>query len=660
MSEKVEKKPFQPEDLFKMKFIQGAALSPDGKRAVYGLERVDAEELKPYKSLWMLDIESGETRQFTSEKTGGGNPQFSPDSKQIAFIAAQDGIPQVFLMPVDGGEAHPLTKMTQGVGGGLAWSPDGKYIAFTAGPKQDEKPDPKKPYRITRSVYRFDGIGYLHDKLQDIYIIPLDGGDGKPGEVKQLTCDDCMNSDPTWSPDGTQLLFISSMQPEKFGLHQDLKITDLEGNQRDLTAHWGTAGKAVWMPDGEQVLFMGSPDGLPIGSKTDLWLVSKDGGEPQCRTHGLAVGVGGGVQPDMPVALAPVIAVTTDGKKALLDVHEGGKVEIYEISLEGKESWKPLLGGDATTTLIGLACGRLLYRVSTFNDPINLYCADADGKNTCQLTHLNKELISGWALPEVERLLYPSVDGVQVEGWLVKPAAGSPPYPTVLYIHGGPHSAFGYTFSFDFQMLAGAGFAVLFINHRASTGYGDSFSTAIKGDWGNLDYHDLMYGVDYGIQKGLVDGDRMGVCGLSGGGNLSCWIVGNTDRFKAAVPENPVANWLSFYGVSDVGVWFAVEELGGHPHEIPEIYKKCSPVTYAHNCTTPTLLVQGEFDYRCPAEQSEQFYTILKANGCVAEMLRLPNSPHAGSIGGSPLIRKAQNDALLDWMNRYVLGKTSE
>ncbi len=198
--------------------------------------------------------------------------------------------------------------------------------------------------------------------------------------------------------------------------------------------------------------------------------------------------------------------------------------------------------------------------------------------------------------------------------------------------------------------------AVLFVNQRASTGYGNEFATAIKGDWGNLDYKDLMAGVDYAIEKGIADAERLGCCGISGGGNLSCWIVGQTERFKAAVPENPVTNWASFYGVSDIGPFFAAEELGGLPHEIPEVYARCSPITFAHRCTTPTLLVQGEHDWRCPTEQSEQFYAVLKANDCIVEMLRLPNSPHVGSIAGPPVLRRAQNEALLEWMNRYVLG----
>jgi dipeptidyl aminopeptidase/acylaminoacyl peptidase len=205
-------------------------------------------------------------------------------------------------------------------------------------------------------------------------------------------------------------------------------------------------------------------------------------------------------------------------------------------------------------------------------------------------------------------------------------------------------------------MLTGAGYAVLFVNQRGSTGYGDEFSTRIIGDWGNLDYKDLMAGVDFVIQKGIADPDRLGCCGLSGGGNLTCWIVGQTDRFKAAVPENPVTNWVSMYGVADIGPWFVPAEMGELPHEIPEVYRRCSPITYAHRCTTPTLLIQGEHDYRCPTEQSEQFYAVLKASGCVVEMVRLPASFHAASIRGAPVVRRIQNEALLDWMNRYVLG----
>lgn len=227
-------------------------------------------------------------------------------------------------------------------------------------------------------------------------------------------------------------------------------------------------------------------------------------------------------------------------------------------------------------------------------------------------------------------------------------------------MHGGPHNSYGNIFHFEAQMFAGAGYAVLMINHRGSVGYGNEFANATFGDWGNLDYQDLMAGVDSVIARGIADPDRMGCCGLSFGGYMSCWIVGQTDRVKAAVPEEPITNILSMYGTSDIGTNGFPLELGGKPHEIIDTYLRCSPITHAHKCTTPTLLIQGDADYRCPPEQSEQFYTVLKANGCTVEMLRLPWSPHMGAIAGPLPWRKAQNDALLDWMNRYVLEDSTE
>jgi dipeptidyl aminopeptidase/acylaminoacyl peptidase len=231
------------------------------------------------------------------------------------------------------------------------------------------------------------------------------------------------------------------------------------------------------------------------------------------------------------------------------------------------------------------------------------------------------------------------------------------PYPTILYTHGGPHGAFGNTFQFEFHMLAGAGFGVLFVNYSGSGGYNDAFGTRLVGEWGNYDYRDSMLGVDYAIARGLADPDRLGCAGLSYGGYMSCWIVGQTDRFKASVPENPLTNLVSRYGTVDIGPQHGIRELGGTPWDKPDVYRRCSPITYAHKCKTPTLLIQGESDFRCTAEQAEQFYAVLKANGCTAEMLRLPGMFHAGSITGPIPVRRAQNEALLDWMKRYVLGR---
>jgi dipeptidyl aminopeptidase/acylaminoacyl peptidase len=651
-----EKRSIEQADLFRFKFMSGAKLSPDGKSAVYVLSHVDDKEVE-YSALWIVSVESGVSRQLTAGTARDFSPEWSPDGKKIAFLSSRGGIPQVYIIPVDGGEASVLTSVKQGVSGGPVWSPDGNTIAFLAGPAGDP-PDPKKPYRITRSVYRYDGAGYLQNIVPNIHIIPASGG-----ETSQLTNDGFIKGflgGITWSPDSKEILYTASMPPDSLNIYYwDIRIVNVNGEVRDVVKDCLLPMSVNYTPDGSHVVYAGvRPEGT-IGSKADLWIVDVKGGKPECRTKGFDIGLGSGLQGDSPEMIMGPIQVSQDGKKAYANVQLGGSVQIYEFSLHGKETWKSLVGGDRSCPLISMSNKHLFYAVNDLISTHNLFVCNLDGSEEKQMTRNNAEFLSGLKLPETEHLLFPGVDGEQVEAWYMKPTNGATaPYPTILYIHGGPYGAFGHTFSFDFQMLAGAGFGVLFVNHRASTGYGEKFSLAIKRDWGNLDYKDLMSGVDFAIEKGLADPDKLGCCGLSGGGNLSCWIVGQTDRFKAAVPENPVTNWFSMYGVSDIGAWFGETEMGGKPHEAWDTYAKCSPITYAHRCKTPTLLVQGEMDFRCPAEQSEQFYTVLKANGCIVEMLRLPFSPHGGSIAGPVIVRKAQNEALLDWMERFVMGKS--
>jgi dipeptidyl aminopeptidase/acylaminoacyl peptidase len=652
-----EKRTVHPDDLFRLQFIHDGRLSPDGTRVVYALSHVDGEgdDEKEHMALWLASLDGGQARQLTSGKTSDSTPRWSPDGKQIAFMSARGEKPQLYLIPVDGGEARPLTKLKQGVGGGPEWSPDGKHIAFTAMPEREPR-DPAKPYRLNRHPYRFDGMGYLDDVVQDIYVVNVDSG-----EVQQLTTDRAMNSQPQWSPDGQEILYSVAFDVESKRWEPGLRVVNLKGEVRDVVKTWGQAGVGAWLPDGKRVAFIGLPFGKPVGTKSDLWVVDAQGGTPKCRTEGLKVGVGGGLQGDMPAVsfFSSGLNITADGKHAYTQVQAGGTVGIFRIALEGKEHWEAVITGERTCKLLDVdrAQRHLLYLVSSYHDPVNLYVADSEGSGEKRLTQVNADFLGQLLQPEVETLKFTSVDGAEIEGWLMKPPQGKAPYPAILYIHGGPWGAFGSIYSFDFNMLAGAGYAVLFVNYRGSTGYGSDFSTAIAGDWGNLDYQDQMAGLDDVIAKGLADPDRLGVCGLSAGGYGTCWTVGQTDRFKAAVAENPVTNLATLYTISDISLTLIPEFLGGKPHEIPEVYAHCSPITYAHCCKTPTLLIQGEHDWRCPTEQSEQFYSVLKDNGCIVEMLRLPGSPHVGSMAGPLPVRRAQNDALLDWMNRYVLGK---
>lgn len=650
----------QPDDLFSLKFVHDARFSPDGTLVVYVVSHTDGErdKEKEHSALWLMSLKSGESRQLTSGEISDNTPRWSPDGKQIAFISARTEKPQVYVIPADGGEARAITKLKQGVGGGPEWSPDGKQIAFTAIPEREPR-DPMKPYRLDRHPYRFDGMGYLDDVVQDIYAVTVESG-----EVQQLTKDRTMNTQPQWSPDGTEILYSAMFEPTSKHWEPSVRVVNLKGEVRDLLNGWGVGMASAWLPDGKRVAFIGVPFGKPPGTKSDLWLVDAQGGTPSCRTVGLSVGVGGGLQEDMPVTsfFSSGLMISADGTQAYTQVQEGGSSSIYRIALQGREHWELVLGGERACKLVDIdkTERQILSLVSTLHDPTQMHISDIEGGNERALTAFNADFLGKIAQPTVENMRFASVDGVEVEGWLMKPPQGEAPYPTILYIHGGPWGAFGNIYSFDFQMLAGAGFAVMFINYRGSTGYGEAFSMAINAGWGDLDYQDQMAGLDYAIAKGLVDGDRLGVCGLSAGGYGSCWMVGQTDRFKAAVPENPVTSLVSLYGVSDISLALMPDFMGGKPHEVPEVYARCSPLTFAHRCKTPTLLIQGEADYRCPAEQSEQFYSVLKANDCIVEMLRLPGSPHIGSMAGPLPIRRAQNEALLDWMKRYVLGAKSE
>lgn len=644
----------QPEDLFRMQFLQDARLSADGRQFVYSLSHVDTALDEEFITLWLGSIDNGTTRRLTSGKARDSHPAWSPDGRQIAFFSNRSGTRQLYILPIDGGEARQITSLPQGLGRGPVWSPDGQWIAFSARATADPI-YPTKPYRVTRKIYRLDGLGYLHTGVHDVFIVPAEGG-----EVRNLTRDEnhnCRYTAPVWSPDSREILFTSTFFPDEYRFFPALRAVNLNGEVRDIVRDWGYAAySAVWTPDAKRVVFVGNPAGSPFGKQNHVWVVDSQGGTPECRTIGITAAVEGALQGDMPITARDrqIMVLDDDGQNAFVYVQDGGTIEIYKVALNGEIAYAPIMSGNRACYPSGQHKGRLLVTTTHFNNPPNLAVIDTDGMNERPLTDFNGELLKNFAMPEIESLSFKSEDGSLIEGWLMKPPGLNAPYPTLLNIHGGPHHGYGSIFHFDCQMLTGAGYAVLLVNYRGSTGYGDDFSTAIDGHLGELEYADLMAGIDHVIACGLADPDRLGVCGLSYGGFMSCWIVGHTHRFKAAVAENPLTSRISWYGVSDMALSHP-ESMGGHLWNVPDAYWKASPTSYASKCKTPTLLIQGELDLRTPPEQSEQFYTILKANDCIVEMLRLPGSSHSGSSGGPLEIRRAQNEALLDWMNRYVL-----
>ncbi|MDA1330472.1 MAG: S9 family peptidase [Chloroflexi bacterium] len=648
----------KPEDLFRFRFLQDAKLSPDGRNIAYCISHIDEEKDEEYTTIWLLSLETGEAHKLTTGLAQDSHPDWSPDGSQLAFFSNRTGARQLYVLSIDGGRPVQLTDLPQGLGRGPAWSPDGQYIAFSARVTA-EPVYPTKPYRVTRTVYRMDGLGYLHTAAHDLFIVPASGGD-----VRNLTQDEahnCYRTGPVWSPDSQKILFTTACYPDSYRWFASLRVANLNGNVRDLVKDWGhvtNPPSAGWTPDGKRVVFLGNPIEAPKQNHKHLWVVDSEGSTPECRTTGITHNVAGKFHFDMPIIArdAPNLHISADGQNAYVPVQNGGKKSVYRIGLTGEIDYEAVVTGDRACDVAGLHGEKILMSITTFNDPGNLFLVNQDGSDERQVTTFNQALMAEFVLPKVENLTYTSSDGTTLEGWLMRPTSGNPPYPTILYNHGGPDMAWGNAFSLDFQMLVGAGYAVLLINYRGSLGYGSAFMADINGRMGELEFADLMAGVDHCIELGLADPDRLGICGSSYGGYLTCWAIGHTDRFKAAVPENPITNWESWYGVADIFSSLALpfEAMGGHPHETLEAYRNASPISFAHRCITPTLLIQAERDLRCPAEQSEQFYTVLKANGCIVEMLRLPNSSHGGSTVGSLETRRAQNEALLDWMNRFV------
>jgi dipeptidyl aminopeptidase/acylaminoacyl peptidase len=656
-------RPIAPEDLFRLRFVVAADLSPDGSLVVFAQTRIapagdeDDEEELEHTDLHLLEVESGEIRRLTFSDSTNTAPAISPDGSQVAFMSSRTEKPQLWLLPLGGGEPRRVTGLPQGVGSGAVWSPDGSKLAFTAGP-QEEPRKPERPYRVTRTMWRFDEIGVLDDAVQDVYVLDL----ADDAEPRRLTEDRFMNSQPRWSADGRSLVYVASHDPDSYELMSRLRRVDLDGTVTDLTEADGLVASHGPLSDGRVAYVLDFERDKPVGSRTSLYVLDPATGTRTQRGGDIEGHIEGFIQPDNPgsrLGLGQLLLSEGD-RDALVRVQTGGEVALVRVALEGDESHAVVAGGTRACSPISVRGSNVLFGAFGFTEPGDLYLVDLDTGEERRLTRLNQDVLAELELPNVVPLSFSGIDGAPVEGWFLRQAGAEAPLPTVLSIHGGPHGAWGAQFNFDHLMFAGAGYGVLLVNHRASTGYGDAFATAILGDWGNLDYADLMAGVDHAVDEGLADADRLGVFGISGGGNLTGWVIGHTDRFKAACPENPVFNWFSMYGTSDVGADFSVRELGGKPYDAEDVYRRCSPITYAHRCTTPTLFLQHECDYRCPAEQTEQFFTVLRVNGVPAEMLRFPNTSHAGSVRGPIGHRRAQNEALLDWMNRYVLGAAPE
>lgn len=662
--------PFTHEHARRLRFVRDAGFAGDGRQVCYTVTAI-GDDLRERNSLWLHDLDTGQARPLAADLGDVTCPAPSPDGSVIAVLAEVAGRRQIVLVPAgegagDGAEARlrTLTALPQGVTGRPAWSPDGRMIAFAAGPEQPR--DPALPYWVDRVTYRSDGLGYLDDVVTDLYT-----ADVATGAVRRLTEDRCMNSDPCWSPDGRSLCYLVSFQPDReWTWLPELHVLNVDsGKSRTVVdASWGGAVAAAWYAGGDRIAFVGARAGqllISAQQQVGVWTVAAGGdattgdigtgdaasGDPDCRTTGVLAGMGRPVLTnDLPTGnelITPRLlvhdgAVYTGGQA-------GGQAAVYRVALDGPEDVERVVATDGSAFLADYWPGRgVLYLATSLLETPELMLG------TSRLTALNDELLDGVARPVVTPLTVTAPDGLQTEAWALTPP-GDGPWPTVLYVHGGPYAgATGQMYMIDFQLLTGAGFAVLTGNFRGSLGYGSEFAGKMVGDWGrhgSLDHHAL---VDEAIRAGLADPDRIGVFGLSHGGFATCWLTSTSDRFKAAVAENPATSFTTWFGTMDTAWWFA-GEFGGTPDEVPDVYRDRSPLTYAAACQTPMLLIVGESDMCCHPIESEQFYRVLKNHGVPARMLRLPGTAHGGTHTGPVPSRIAQNEALLDWFGRYLL-----
>ena len=676
------KRPVVPEDIRSVRFVDSVLPSPDGTLAVYEIRTIDAEKDSYDTHLWLIPMAGGTPRQLTFGEQKNFGATWSPDGRSIAFVSTRkDKLPQIHRLSLDGGEAERLTDLDGDVSS-LEWSPDGRSIAFAyrendapgqghlpdtvpfkkALEAKAEKKDPPPPTfrHITRVLYKLDGVGWLPRSRSQVHVL-----DVARRETRALTTGDFDHGGPVWSPDGTMIAFTANRQDDEeyssYSVSDIFVVPAAGGEPRNVTPQPGIATAPAWSPDGKSIAYVGHdrPDdwwGIP---NFHVWVVPAAGNAPAKdltpafdRT---ATDLVGSDLRDFHSGGHPIWS--RDGKTIYFLGSEFGSTHIYSV---------PLTGGTPKRLTEGALQVLTALRARDRDDLTVIRCDHGDAGTVARfdpatkvfqpLVTPNKPFFETLAIVEPEEFWVESSKGHKVQAWLLKPPNADPAkkHPMLLEIHGGPRVQYGACFFLEFQMFANAGFYVLFANPRGSQGYGEEFTKAIVADWGGPAHEDLMMVVDEALKRHPeIDPARLGVTGGSYGGYMTTWIVGHTNRFRAALTQRCVTT-IQTLMLGDDLLPKGTGEFGAEPWEDSELLRSQSPLSYVENITTPLLITHSMEDHRCDVTEAEMLYKALKALRREVELVLFPGESHGLSRKGTPSRRVARLHLMRDWFVRHL------
>jgi dipeptidyl aminopeptidase/acylaminoacyl peptidase len=663
-----------PEDLLRLRVITGAEISPDGRSVAYAIRDAHLDRNEYTSAIYLVPTDpdggSGSPRQFTSGEHRDSDPRWSPDGRRLAFVSDRSGKNQIYVIDADGGEPRRLTDLSRGARNPV-WSPDGRRIAFLStegnGIDDDERSKPGGMIRhVTRLPYRFDVTGYIDDRFPHVWVVDAEGS-----EARQITWGDQDDLDPTWSPDGSQIAFVSNRENDiHVSFWSQVYRVSVDGDPPPSGSNEDGATRVsrgtelsslpVWSPDGSQIAFLGRPDGARSGANIQVYLAPASGdGDVRSLTAGFDRSAATSTSSDTwNTRGAPTHFWSPAGDALYFSACDRGSVHLFRADLDGEVS--RAIGGERTVAFASISSGdhpRFAFAAGDFTNPCDIYTCALDGAGERRLTSINAGVLADLPVQEPEHMPFESFDGgFEVDAWLIRPVGFEPgkQYPLVQIIHGGPHSIYGRVFFFDMQLWASQGWNVLFINPRASQGYGEEFATCNLGDWGGADWREQEMALDLAIERGGVDPERLAVTGLSYGGFMTNWIVGQTDRYRVGVSENSISNLVSFFFTSDIGWYWLERSMEREFWPNLDWWMERSPITYVPNMKTPLLLLQAETDWRCPIEQGEQMYAALKSRGVPCEMVTFPGESHGFQYSGKPESRLQRRQHALRWFKEYL------